>query len=139
MHVRIDKEANLNEGNRNRCIAPGQQLATVNGNRGDTFNALCPLSRLLMVRKLTSEREDRHTIAMLSSIDQPAIKLNTRTRPRRLSAVCWWEHILKLYARRIVQVQRFQGMLICLELFAIRTIIQRELTTFKVQCSLQFT
>ncbi len=80
----IGEETDLNERHRNRGIAPGLQLAAVNGKRGYTFDALSPLTRLLMIGKFAPEWEKRAVIGAVGGIDQPAVKFYAGTRSRWL-------------------------------------------------------
>lgn len=55
----VGEEAYLDQRNRDGGVAPGLQLAAINGQRGDAFDALRPLSRLLMVGELAPKGEKR--------------------------------------------------------------------------------
>ncbi len=99
MQVGIGEKADLYEGYRDRSITPGLQLTAIDSQGGDTFDALGPLARLLMVSKFASERKQRAVIGIVSGIDQPAIELDAG------AGACWRharvirrQHMLKLGA-----------------------------------------
>src|SRR5258708_27268242 len=94
---------------------------------------------LLVVIKLTSERQIRPMIAVLRSMNQPAIKFNTRTRPGcRYSNAIWREHMLQMRPRGIARIESFEGTAISVQLIAKRTVVGIELPSLKVQGRLKF-
>ena len=81
--MRIGKKADLDQGDRNRGIAPGLQLAAINGERGDPLDAFSPLARLFMIGKLASKGVNRGFVCTrLIYGGQPAIKFNAGTGAR---------------------------------------------------------
>ena len=82
--MRVGKETNLNEGNRNRRIAPGLQLAAIDRQRRDPLDTLGPLASLLMIGKLAPKGKHRGNVrARPIYRSQPAVKFDTGTCTRR--------------------------------------------------------
>src|SRR2546428_14036992 len=91
--MRVGKETNLNEGNRNRRIAPGLQLAAIDRQRRDPIETLGPLASLFMIGKLAPKGKHGGNVrARLIYRSQPGVKFEPgKWTPRQGGGHRWEE------------------------------------------------
>src|SRR5256885_7189070 len=95
LSMRIGKQANLNQGHRNRGIAPGLELASINGDCCYAFYTFGPLASLFVVLKLTPKKDFWAVVIGPRSVNQPAVVFHSGARTRWWHAnTVWWEPML---------------------------------------------
>src|SRR3954467_6254792 len=101
----VDEETDLDQRDRDRGVAPGLELASIDSDGSNAFDTLSPLPCLLMVSEIASKGKEGSVIIVMSGIDQPAIEFNAGTSTYRRGSLTGEEHVFQLCTGRIFKIK----------------------------------